>query len=474
MKTLLATTMLCALLSSCGETPKDNAVSTTSVLPDTAEVRAIAKEACIYGFPLVDNYRILYSYFVDQGGAEFKAPWNTLHNETRVYTPEDKSIQTPNSDTPYSQLGTDLRGEPLVITLPTVEKGRYYSLQFIDAYTFNYAYLGSRATGNDAGSYLLAGPDWKGELPAGIKAVIHSETEFGWVLYRTQLFQAGDIEDVKKVQAGYTVQPLSSFLGKAAPGMPEKVDFIKPLSAEEQRTTAEFFDVLNFVLHFCPTHPSETDLMQRFARLGIGANGTFAAAKLTPELRRAVEKGMADAWRESAEFKRTQVDTGKRTSSDCFGTRDFLKNDYMARMSGAVLGIYGNSKEEAMYPIYFVDSEGGALDAAANSYALRFPPGQLPPVNAFWSLTMYGLPRSLLVENPLDRYLINSPMLPDLKRDADGGLTIYVQNNSPGRSKESNWLPAPKGAFLSVLRLYWPKEQALDGTWEQPLLVKVK
>ena len=201
------------------------------------EARAIAKEANIYGFPLVDSYRIQYSYFVDRGSPEFKASWNTLVNNARVYTPDDKAIQTPNSDTPYSYVGADLRAEPLVFTVPAIEKGRYYSLQFIDMYTFNFAYVGSRATGNGAGSYLLAGPNWKGETPKGIKSVIRSETEFAFVLYRTQLFNPGDIDNVKKIQAGYKVQPLSAFLGKPAPPPPPAVDFIKPLTAEQERTS---------------------------------------------------------------------------------------------------------------------------------------------------------------------------------------------------------------------------------------------
>ena len=136
-----------------------------------AEVRAIAKDAVIWGFPLVDSYRVQYSYFVDRGGAEYKAPWNTLVNNARVYTPDDKAIQTPNSDTPYSFVGADLRAEPLVITVPAIDKGRYYSIQFIDMYTFNFAYVGSRATGNGAGSFLLAGPDWNGTQEAGERKV---------------------------------------------------------------------------------------------------------------------------------------------------------------------------------------------------------------------------------------------------------------------------------------------------------------
>jgi hypothetical protein len=214
--------------------------------------------------------------------------------------------------------------------------------------------------------------------------------------------------------------------------------------------------------------------MARFAKLGIGAGRAFEASKLSPEITQALIDGIADAWKEFAEFKKTKVDTGKTTSSDVFGTREFLKNNYLCRMAGAVLGIYGNSKQEAMYPAYFVDAAGQKPDASKNRYTLRFASGQLPPVNSFWSLTMYEMPASLLTANPLNRYLINSPMLPDLKRDSDGGLRIYVQHDSPGNDKESNWLPAPNGPFSMILRLYWPKPEALDGAWKEPALKKVE
>ena len=437
-----------------------------------AEARAIAKEATIYGFPLVDNYRIQHSYFVDRGNPEFKESWNTIFNNARVYTPDDRAIQTPNSDTPYSYVGADLRAEPLVITVPEVEKGRYYSLQFIDQYTFNFTYVGSRATGNAAASYMLAGPNWKGSKPKGIKRILYSETEFAFVLYRTQLFNPADIDNVKKIQAGYRVQPLSAFLGQPTPPAPPAINFIKPLTAEEQRTSIEFFNILNFVLQFAPVSPPEKALRARFAKLGIGTGKEFELNKLSPEVRKAMQDGMADAWGAFKVHKETQVDTGKKSSADSFGTRAFLKGDYMARMSGAVLGIYGNSKQEALYPVYFVDQKQQRLQGA-NRYALRFPPGQLPPVNAFWSFTMYELPSSLLYANSINRYLINSPMLSTLKRDSDGGITIYVQNESPGTDKESNWLPAPKGSFFSVMRLYWPKPTALNGQWKAPPLRQV-
>lgn len=436
------------------------------------ETRAIAKDAYIYGFPLVDNYRIQHSYFVDRGGPEYKAPWNTIFNNARVYTPNDKAIQTPNSDTPYSYVGADLRAEPIVFTVPAVEKGRYYSLQFIDLYTFNFAYVGSRATGNGAASYLLAGPAWNGDKPMGIRQVIHCETEFAFVLYRTQLFNSGDIENVEKIQAGYKVETLSQFLGAPAPAAAPAVAFVGPFSVEQERNSLAFFGILNFILQFCPTHPSEKALMARFAKIGVGAGKPFDVVALPAETQKALQEGMADAWKTFAIFKETQLDTGKRSSADGFGTRAHLKNDYLQRMSAAVLGIYGNSKEEAIYPAYFVDSDQRKLDGA-NRYTMRFAPGQFPPSNAFWSLTMYQLPSSLLYANQLDRYLINSPMLPGLKRDADGGITLYIQNEPPGEDKKANWLPAPKGPFFAALRLYWPKPEALTGQWKAPPLKQV-
>jgi hypothetical protein len=435
-----------------------------------AESRAIAKEAYIYGFPLVDNYRIQYAYFVDSTGSQFKAPWGQIYNTPRVYTPADTAIQTPNSDTPYSWLGLDLRTEPYVLTVPAVEKGRYYSIQFTDAYTFNIDYAGSRATGNDAGSFLVVGPGWKGETPKGIKKVIRSETDILMPIYRVQLFNAGDIDNVKKVQAGFKVQTLSAFLGQPAPKAAPAIDFIKPLTPETQRTSLEFFNILNFVLRYCPTDPTEVELMKRFAKIGVGAGKTFEPSKLSPEMKTAIEQGRADAWADFAGILK-EFEAGKVTSADVFGTRQYMKNNYLYRMGAAALGIYGNSKEDAVYPVYFLDEDKQKL-TGANRYTMHFPAGQFPPAHAFWSVTMYGLPRSLLVANPLNRYLINSPMLPQLKKDADGGLTLLIQNESPGKDREANWLPAPKGPFRMFLRIYWPEAAALDGQWIKPEVKK--
>ena len=446
--------------------------STTGRAQDVtpAEARAIAKEAYVYGFPVVDNYRIQHAYFVDIKNPEYKGSWNHIVNIPRVYTPADTAIQTPNSDTPYSFVGMDLRAEPMVLTVPMIEKERYFSIQLIDQYTFNFDYAGSRTTGNDGGSFLIAGPNWKGVTPPGIKKVFHSETEFVFAVYRTQLFNPADLDNVKKVQAGYKAEPLSAFLGQAAPAAAPAVDFIKPLTPDEEKKSLEFFNILNFVLQFTPTDPSETELMSRFAKIGVGAVETIDIGALPPAIKTAMEQGVADAWTEFDGLKK-QVDEGKVTTGEVFGTRAHLKNNYLYRMGAAVLGIYGNSAQEAIYPVYALDAAGQRLDGG-NNYVVHFAPGELPPVNAFWSMTMYDLPASLLVTNPINRYLLNSPMLPQFVKDADGGLTLYFQNESPGKDKEPNWLPAPKGPFVVYMRLYWPKEAALAGIWEHPPMTK--
>jgi hypothetical protein len=436
-----------------------------------SEARAIAKDAYIYGFPMVDSYRIQYAYFVDTKNPEYKGPWNHIVNIPRVYTPADKAVQTPNSDTPYSMLGLDLRAEPMVLTVPKIDKDRYFSVQLIDAYTFNFAYIGSRATGNDGGSFVVAGPGWSGDTPKGVKEVIRSETELALAAYRTQLFSPSDIDNVKKVQAGYKIERLSAFLGQPPPAAAPAIDFVKPLSNADERTSLEFFNTLNFILKFAPTVPSETELMTRFAKIGVGGGKAFDASSPSPEMKTAIEQGMADAWVDLENLKK-KIDVGEVTSGDLFGTREYLKNNYLYRMAAAVLGIYGNSKQEAMYPVYAVDADGQKLNGT-NRYTVHFAPGGLPPVNAFWSLTMYDLPQSLLVANPIDRYLLNSQMLPQFVKDSDGGLTFYVQNESPGKDKEPNWLPAPKGPFVVAMRLYWPKEAALDGSWKQPPMKRV-
>lgn len=249
--------------------------------------------------------------------------------------------------------------------------------------------------------------------------------------------------------------------------------FYPPLSAQDEHTSLTFFAELNFLLQFCPVAPEDADLRQRFSTLGIAPGAAFDPAALAPEIRQAVQDGMADAW-QALDGVRKGIDTGEVKTSDFVGTRAYLNGNDLYRMAGAALGIYGNYNEEALYPAYAVDNAGQPLDGSQHSYTLHFAAGQLPPVNAFWSVNMYTLPESLLYANAINRYLINSPMLDSLMKDADGGITLYLQHDSPGAGKEANWLPAPAAPFQIAMRLYWPKAAALDGTWTAPPLVRVQ
>lgn len=437
---------------------------------DPPDARAIAKDAYIYAFPMADNYATLYKQAIDKTGNDYRAPFNVLSNASSVATPEDKFVVTPNSDTPYSYLWMDLRAEPMVVTMPKIEKNRYYTGQLVDLYTFNFAYLGTRAFGNDGGNFVIAGPDWKGSTPAGIKAVLQAQTQFAYLLLRTQLFNAADIGNVRKIQAGYRAVPLSKFLGHPAPAAAPAVNWPKP--SDEMLTSAAIFPYVNFLLQFCPVDPTETELMARFAKINVGAGKTFDLASFTPATQQAITGGIEDS-KADVDAVMKKINADEVQSSEFFGTRDFLKNNYLYRMVGAKVGLYGNTGADAAYFGYFVDSSHRPLDASKNDYILRFDKGEIPEYHAFWSLTMYDGKTQLLVANPLKRYLLNSTTLKSYKYGSDGSLTFYVQKNSPGKDKESNWLPAPYGPFYAVFRVYMPGEAVLNGKWKKPLMQAV-
>src|SRR5216117_2505060 len=239
-------------ISSAEQTDKKAGVAA----PGIAETKAIAEEGFIYGLPLVMNYAVMNEFAVDTKSSQFKAPFNEINNQHRVATYEDTAVITPNSDTPYSMVWMDLRAEPMVISVPAVEKERYYSVQLIDGNTYNYGYIGSRATGNDPGDYLVVGPGWKGEKPPGIKKVFTSMTPFSLTVYRTQLFNPADMPNVEKVQAGYKVQPLSAFLRQPAPPAAPKVDFLPATTAGIQ---ANYFQYLDAAIRFVPPAPEEKE-----------------------------------------------------------------------------------------------------------------------------------------------------------------------------------------------------------------------
>lgn len=455
-------------IATAKQADKEDAVA----IPSIEEVKAIAEEGFIFGLPIVMNYTACYEFWVDKASGQYKSGFNELVNEHRVFTYEDTAVVTPNSDTPYSFACLDLRAEPFVVTVPAVEKNRYFSLQFVDWNTFNYGYVGSRATGNEAGDYLVVGPDWKGEAPASVKGVLRPSTQFTIVLFRTQLFGADDMTNVIKVQDGYKFQPLSTYLEQPAPPAAPKIEFPE---ASKDLAKKNFFEYLDFALQFAPAGPEEKEIRDKLASIGIGPGKKFEFQDLSLEHKAAVLIGMKEG-EKKVEKKVSAI--GKKVNgwsiASAFGNREFYNGDWLLRAAAAKAGIYGNDAIEAVYPMVKTLPNGELLDGSKAKYTLTFAAGQLPPVNAFWSVTMYDGKTQLLIQNPINRYLINSPMLPEMKKNADGSLTIYIQKDSPGADKESNWLPAPGDPIYMVMRLYWPKTEAPsilppgEGTWAPP------
>ena len=488
----LHTLALCAftatLIAGCGkknepvvqaekkEVTKDVVKSVAA--PTIEQTKAIAEEGFIYGLPLVMNYAVMNAFAVNRDSGQFKAPFNQIHCEANVFTHENTAVVTPNSDTPYCLLWVDLRAEPMVVSVPAVPKSRYYSVHLCDGNTFNYGFIGTRTTGPEAGDFLIVGPDWNGETPAGIKKIFRSSTQQSIVIFRTQLFNPADLPGVAKVQAGYKAQPLSAFLNQPPPAAAPAIDFPK---IDDAMLKANFFDYLDFVLAFGPPGPDEKEIRARLASIGVGPGRTFDFKDLSPEHKAAVLQGMKEG---DAKVDDAVANFGKNINGwnvgSAQGDRSYFDGNWLLRAVGARAGIYGLDAVEATYPMTRVDAAGGPLDSSKHAYTLTFAPGKLPPVNAFWSITMYDGTSQLLVKNAIDRYLINSPMLPGMKKNKDGSLTLYIQKDSPGKAKESNWLPAPNGPMFVVMRLYWPKETPPsifplgEGTWAPPGIIASK
>jgi hypothetical protein len=458
------------------EDPVSQAEKTDATRVSIVEAKAIAEEGFIYGLPLVMNYAVMQEFAVDRNSGQFKAPFNEINNQHRVATPDDTAVITPNSDTPYSVLWSDLRSEPIVVSVPAVEKERYYSVQLIDGNTYNFGYIGSRATGTEPGDYLVVGPDWKGEKPAGIKQVFSSTTPFALILFRTQLINAEDISNVEKVQAGYKAQPLSAFLNQAAPPAAPKIDFVPATTAGIK---ANFFEYLDAALQFVPVTDENKAIRAKLATIGIGPGKTFEFKDLSLEHKAAILLALKGGDDKVDKFLTSGMKSINGWNVGAFfGDAAFFKGDWLMRAGAAKGGLYGNDAVEAMYPYTRTDVTGEPLDGSKHNYTITFPAGELPPVNAFWSVTMYDGKSQFLIKNPINRYLINSPMLPGMRKNADGSLTLYIQKDRPGADKESNWLPAPNDTIYLVMRLYWPKPTtpsilpAGDGTWKPPGVVR--
>ncbi|MGV0627719.1 DUF1254 domain-containing protein [Mycolicibacter minnesotensis] len=444
------------MLAACGSNPSGSDREQSSA--GTGRLRELARNAYIFSYPLVMNYRTMYRQAVE-GNAEF-GKW--LH--LGLATPNDTDIVTPNNDTPYSYAWVDLRAEPWVLTLPPIEADRYYTSQWDDLWGYVLDNPGSLEDGNGGVSVLLAGPGWSGELPPGISRVVRGESDLLGTLTRTQMLATeGGMSRVEQIQHEYRLEPLSAHIGLAAPPPAPEIDW--PRWKDGAELTAEYWDYVAFLLRFTSRNPADQPMYDALAELGIGTEKPWDRSGLTPEVRDALADGVTDG---QAELKRTGDLT--ENAASLFGNRAKLGTDYLSRALGVYLGIFGNVAEQAMYFSLGADEHGTPLDGSGAAYTVTFAPGQQPPAEYFWSLTMYGLPDRFLVANPIGRYSIGS-RTPGLKENPDGSLTITFAGADPGGERSANWLPAPSGPFWVVLRTYGPDQSIRDGTWRLPAVV---
>lgn len=424
----------------------------------------LAKEAFIYGYPMVDMYNILYKYAVDKSSPEYKAPFNSIAHNRQVASPEDKTVIAPNCDTPYSNAWMDLRAEPVVLTIPRFEKNRYVSLQLNDLYTYIFGYVTPRTNGNEGGDFLIAGPDWFGIVPEGIMKIFHSPTQLALAFYRTQLFRPEDISNVWAIQDQLKIRSLSNYLGIPVSKPAEPFEFIEPTDVRKEPTSMRFFSILNWMLQYMPALEEDREIRKKLETIGVGPAPAYSLPD--KEIQAALAQGMQAGLKAMIERLKTV-----RSSAELFGSREHFRGDFLRRAVGVMAGVLGSSAEEYMGIGYQGDSEGRPFDGK-HAYRIKFHSGDLPPVKAFWSITVYDA-SSLLYANPLKRYVINSPMIDQLIRDPDGGFTLYIQHESPGPEKEANWLPVPEGKFGLTFRCYQPGQAILNFTYRAPPVVRI-
>ncbi|MHC8394195.1 DUF1254 domain-containing protein [Pseudomonas sp. LB3P93] len=426
---------------------------------DQAQARALAQEAYVFAYATVEHDKVLTAIAA-------KLPFNRLYSEPRLLGPQDNKVVSPNNDTFYSRALLDLRGEPLVLQVPTVE-GRYYSFQVVDMRTDNLDYIGTRATGNQAGRYLIVGPDWQGDMPAGFNGVIRSPSRLVFLLGRTEVKGEADQKDAAKVLTGYGLQPLSHVLGGAAPEALAPLQ-LPPYQDTKQGPAQALLGTFNALAPLHKWTPAERSKLQRFAAIGVKPGVAFEPPA---DLIEAIAQG-AEAGREQVRAASSQLSVEHQgwfrspTNVGKFG------DDDLTRAAVAWRYIYANDPVEAVYPMALHDAQGQTLDGR-KIYRLHFPAGQLPAVNAFWSLTLYDGKTQLLAANPIQRYALGDRS-PGLHYDADGGLTLILQSTAPTQTQQGNWLPTPEGPFNLLLRLYLPKPGALDGSYRLPTIARVE
>ena len=437
-----------------------SAASDAALTPEA--VRALAKQAYIYGYaPVYMERQRRNMVSTDKDMGDGRAPQGTFSHVRALGTPALKTIVMPNNDTLYSSTWIDLSKGPYVLIVPDLGS-RYFTFQMMDAFSNTFDYVGSRATGSKGGKFLLAGPGWKGTLPAGVSKVFVAPTDLLWIAARFGVKGETDLAAAHKVQDSIGLAPLwGNAVASVNPAF-------APLPPPEKLSTTQFFTMLGDVLKAYPTPGAAQPLVASLAAIGLDPAKGFDPTKLSPDMLAAVEAGAKEGF--------AAIEAAKL--GDNVNGWDFsMKNgrfgeDYLVRSAIAFRSLAGNAPEEAIYFNADKDVSGQPLDGSKR-YTLRFEKGQLPPVDAFWSLTMYDGKTYFMVDNPMKRYSIGS-QTPGLKFAPDGSLTLLIQHELPGKALEANWLPAPAGGFDVHLRTYVPQKGLLDGSYKLPPLTAVQ
>jgi hypothetical protein len=433
------------------------------------EAKQIAEEAYIFAFSMLENYKTMYVQAVNENLPTYRAPFNQFAHMRHLLGPEFTEVVGPNNDTLYSLAWLDLGAEPIVLSLPDFPERRYYVIQIVDMYTFNVEYIGARTTGSQAAKYLFAGPGWDGPTPQGIDGVRRTDGRFLFLLGRTAASGKEDVSAVNALQDQFALTPLSAYLGQPAPAPVPAPDF--PPYDPGKAASLEFISYFNFLLGQLEPGPDEQPLLKEWAQIGVQPGQAFNPEALAPDIREAVAEGVAAA---HEKIKAESLSVGRNVNNwtligEGFGYRSMVGGKDLIRAAANMVGIYGNNPEEAYNFTAAKDGDGEPLDASKHNYVIHFETP--PPVQAFWSVTMYKLPTPLFVANPINRYSIGD-RTPGFEPNEDGSVTIYLQHKSPGPHEESNWLPAPDGPFALALRIYWPEQDILDGKWEPAAIQK--
>ncbi|HTZ53561.1 MAG TPA: DUF1254 domain-containing protein [Candidatus Acidoferrum sp.] len=434
------------------------------------EALEIARDAYIYAYPMVvmEVTRRVGTNVAEPTG--INAPVNQFAHVRAFPDPSMTMVVRPNADTLYSSLQYDVGREPLIIGVPDSHE-RYYLLEVMDYWTDVFMSPGKRTTGTGRLTFALVASGWRGELPPGVVGY-QSPTACGWIIGRTQTNGKGDYAAVHAFQDGITAVPLSSY-GNAytAPkgAANANQDMSAPPDQVEKMRAADFFSMFAELLKTNPPHANDYPMLDQMKRIGFEPGKSFALASAPKAIQDALDAapsaGLAKI--KAATTKSGNAVNGWRINVTAIGT---YGADYLHRAAVALAGLGANTIEDAVYPFAFVDADGKPF-SGDERYQIHFQKDQLPPVRAFWSLTMYD-DRQLFTENSIGRYAIGDR--DDLAFNADGSLDLYIQRESPGKDQQSNWLPAPKsGGFTMNMRLYWPKDVVRDGSWAPPPVKKL-